>query len=149
MEYWDIYDSNKKKTGRTMKRNDWILQEGEYHLSVLGVIRRADGRYLITQRVMTKAWAPGLISIPSYFEISLPITERIRARETTILWMSICLSWILMRAMSGFRRKRRWDLKLRHWKRFRIWRHREFSCITTVSKRFSVRNSYNRLGGLR
>ena len=59
MEYWDIYDSNKKKTGRTMKRNDWILQEGEYHLSVLGVIRRADGRYLITQRVMTKAWAPG------------------------------------------------------------------------------------------
>lgn len=59
MEYWDIYDSNKQKTGRTMKRNDWNLQEGEYHLSVLGVIRRPDGRYLITQRVMTKSWAPG------------------------------------------------------------------------------------------
>lgn len=59
MEFWDIYDSNKQKTGRTMKRNDWILKDGEYHLSVLGVIRRLDGKYLITQRVMTKSWAPG------------------------------------------------------------------------------------------
>jgi 8-oxo-dGTP pyrophosphatase MutT (NUDIX family) len=59
MEYWDIYDSNKQRTGRTMKRNDWILQDGEYHLSVLGVIRRSDGKFLITQRVMTKHWAPG------------------------------------------------------------------------------------------
>ncbi len=59
MEYWDIYDSNKQKTGRRMKRNDWILKDGEYHLSVLGVIRRTDGRFLITRRVMTKAWAPG------------------------------------------------------------------------------------------
>ncbi len=59
MEYWDIYDANKQKTGRTMKRNDWILQDGEYHLSVLGVVARPDGRFLITKRVMTKAWAPG------------------------------------------------------------------------------------------
>ena len=59
MEYWDIYDSEKKLTGRTMKKNDWILKDGEYHLSVLGVIHRPDGKFLITQRVMTKAWAPG------------------------------------------------------------------------------------------
>ncbi|NLL93741.1 MAG: NUDIX hydrolase [Clostridiales bacterium] len=59
MELWDIYDSNKKRTGRTMKRNDWILKEGEYHLTVLGVIARPDGKYLITKRVMTKSWAPG------------------------------------------------------------------------------------------
>ena len=59
MEYWDIYDSNKQLTGRTMKRNDWNLKEGEYHLTVLGVIRHTDGRYLITKRVMTKSWAPG------------------------------------------------------------------------------------------
>lgn len=59
MEYWDIYDSNKKLTGRTMKRNDWILKDGEYHLSVLGVIARPDGKFLITKRVETKAWAPG------------------------------------------------------------------------------------------
>ena len=59
MELWDIYDAEKKKTGRTMKRNDWHLKDGEYHLTVLGVIHRPDGRFLITRRVMTKAWAPG------------------------------------------------------------------------------------------
>lgn len=59
MELWDIYDSNKQRTGRTMKRNDWCLKDGEYHLTVLGVVCRPDGKFLITQRVMTKAWAPG------------------------------------------------------------------------------------------
>ena len=59
MELWDIYDSNKQRTGRTMKRNDWCLKDGEYHLTVLGVVVRPDGKFLITQRVMTKAWAPG------------------------------------------------------------------------------------------
>lgn len=59
MEFWDIYDKAKKPTGRTMKRNDWCLKDGEYHLTVLGVIARPDGTFLITKRVMTKAWAPG------------------------------------------------------------------------------------------
>ncbi|MGN0496029.1 MAG: NUDIX domain-containing protein [Lachnospiraceae bacterium] len=59
MEYWDIYDSNKQKTGRTMKRNDWCLKDDEYHLTVLGVVAKPDGRFLITKRVMTKSWAPG------------------------------------------------------------------------------------------
>ena len=59
MEYWDIYDAEKRPTGRTMKRNDWCLKDGEYHLTVLGVVARPDGTYLITKRVMTKAWAPG------------------------------------------------------------------------------------------
>lgn len=59
MEMWDIYDGNKVKTGRTMKKNDWCLKDDEYHLTVLGVVCRPDGKYLITKRVMTKAWAPG------------------------------------------------------------------------------------------
>lgn len=59
MEFWDIYDENKQPTGRTMKRNDWCLKDGEYHLTVLGVVKNADGKFLITQRVMTKSWAPG------------------------------------------------------------------------------------------
>ena len=58
-ERWDIYDKNKQLTGRTMKRNDWTLKDDEYHLTVLGVIRRSDGKFFITKRVMTKAWAPG------------------------------------------------------------------------------------------
>lgn len=59
MELWDIYDRNKQRTGRTMKRNDWCLKDGEYHLTVLGVVVKPDGKFLITQRVMTKSWAPG------------------------------------------------------------------------------------------
>ena len=59
VEFWDIYDADKKCTGRTMKRNDWCLKDGEYHLTVLGVVERNDGKFLITRRVMTKAWAPG------------------------------------------------------------------------------------------
>lgn len=63
-EYWDIYDKNKQRTGRTMKRDDWILKDDEYHLSVLGVVVRRDGRFLITRRVMDKPWAPGWWEIP-------------------------------------------------------------------------------------
>ncbi len=59
MELWDIYDSCKQPTGRTMQRNDWTLKDDEYHLTVLGVIARKDGRFLITKRVKTKSWAPG------------------------------------------------------------------------------------------
>lgn len=59
MEYWDIYDADKKVTERKMKRNAWCLKDGEYHLTVLGVIARKNGTFLITKRVMTKAWAPG------------------------------------------------------------------------------------------
>ena len=61
MEYWDIYDAEKRPTGRTMKRNDWCLKDGEYHLTVLGVVARPDGTYLITKRVMTKSVGTGLV----------------------------------------------------------------------------------------
>ena len=64
MELWDIYDSNKQLTGRTMKRNDWCLKDGEYHLTVLGVVQHTDGRFLITRRVLTKAWAAGWWEVP-------------------------------------------------------------------------------------
>lgn len=59
VEYWDIYDKNKQRTGRTMERNHFNLKDGEYHLTVLGVVAHRDGRFLITKRVMTKRWAPG------------------------------------------------------------------------------------------
>ncbi len=64
MEYWDIYDASKQPTGRTMKKNDWCLREGEYHLTVLGVVRDTAGRFLITRRVLTKAWAAGWWEVP-------------------------------------------------------------------------------------
>lgn len=64
MEYWDIYDVNKQPTGRRMKRDDWHMQPGEYHLTVLGVVRRSDGRFLITKRNMNKSWAAGCWEVP-------------------------------------------------------------------------------------
>lgn len=58
-EFWDIYNEKKEPTGRTMKRNDFHMKPGDYHLTVLGVVQHMDGRYLITKRVMSKKWAPG------------------------------------------------------------------------------------------
>ena len=59
MEIWDIYDKNKKLTGRTMVRDEWKLKDDEYHLTVLGICRNKEGKFLITQRVLTKSWAAG------------------------------------------------------------------------------------------
>ncbi len=59
MEYWDIYDKDRNLTGRTMKRNDFTMKDGDYHLTVLGVICRPDGKFLITQRALDKHWAAG------------------------------------------------------------------------------------------
>ena len=59
MEFWDIYNEKKEKTGQTMKRNDWNMKPDEFHLTVLGVLQRPDGRYLITRRRMDKEWAAG------------------------------------------------------------------------------------------
>ena len=78
-ERWDIYDENKQPTGRTMARNDWHMQPGDFHLTVLGVIHRPDGRYLITQRVQTKAWAAG------WWEVS---GGGVMAGETS--WQAVC-----------------------------------------------------------
>ena len=81
MEYWDIYDSEKRKTGRTMKRNDWCLKDGEYHLTVLGVIMRPDHRFLITRRVMTKVWAPGWWEVSGGAAMSGETSEEAVKRE--------------------------------------------------------------------
>lgn len=81
MELWDIYDKVKKPTGRTMKRNDWCLKEGEYHLSVLGVIQRPDGKYLITKRAADKAWAPGWWEVSGGAAIAGETSEEAVKRE--------------------------------------------------------------------
>ena len=104
MEMWDIYDADKKKTGRLMKKNDWCLKDGEYHLTVLGVIKRPDGKFLITQRVMTKAWAPGWWEVSGGAaqagEESVEAVRREVFEETSLLRM-------LVMKMYMFRQKRR------------------------------------------
>ena len=65
MEIWDIYDRKKQVTGRTMVRDDWRLKEGEYHLSVLAVIKHSStGKYLITKRAENKAWGARWWEVP-------------------------------------------------------------------------------------
>jgi 8-oxo-dGTP pyrophosphatase MutT (NUDIX family) len=62
-ERWDIYDANRKKTGRTMQRNDWHMAPGDYHISVLGIVTNDEGKFLITKRAMDKEWAPGALEV--------------------------------------------------------------------------------------
>ena len=64
-----------------MKRNDWCLKEGEYHLSVLGVIQRQDGKYLITKRAADKAWAPGWWEVSGGAAIAGETSEEAVKRE--------------------------------------------------------------------
>ena len=138
MELWDIYDRDKQRTGRTMKRNDWHMQPGDFHLTVLGVIRHTNGKYLITKRVMTKAWAPGswevsggaaqagedsldavkreikeetdLTSLPLKVALYFRIRAKTRTRATTILWISIALQEIFQRQTCICRRQRQMDI---------------------------------------
>lgn len=63
-EIWDVYDENMNKTGKTMDRDDWTMEAGEYHLSVMAVVQRPDTKYLITQRKDDKAWGPGAWEFP-------------------------------------------------------------------------------------
>ncbi len=62
-EMIDIYDKNRQKTGEVLPRKA-KLQEGQYMLYALALIQDAKGKYLITQRAMTKKWAAGQWEIP-------------------------------------------------------------------------------------
>jgi len=48
-EVWDIYDKNKKRTGRIAQRGT-ALKNGEYHLVVFVWIQDTSGRYVISKR---------------------------------------------------------------------------------------------------
>lgn len=52
IEYWDIYDKNKQKTGKLIKRGE-LLKEDEYHLIVHIWIKNSKGEFLIQQRSET------------------------------------------------------------------------------------------------
>ena len=63
-ELIDIYDVQRKPTGKTIPREGAFLGEGEYMAYVLGVIQDAQGRYLIVQRSADKHWAPLSWEVP-------------------------------------------------------------------------------------
>ena len=54
-ELWDVYDADRRLTGRTHRRGD-PLAPGEYHLVVQVYVRRPSGEFLITRRAPTKGY---------------------------------------------------------------------------------------------
>lgn len=44
-ELWDIYDGNKRKTGRTAERGVYEFKDGEYHLVVQAIILNTKMKY--------------------------------------------------------------------------------------------------------
>ncbi|MDR2606080.1 MAG: NUDIX domain-containing protein [Oscillospiraceae bacterium] len=59
MEMWDVYDAERRRTGRLVRRGD-ALAAGEYHLVVQVWIVRGDGRILITKRSSDKDNLPNM-----------------------------------------------------------------------------------------
>lgn len=59
MELWDIYDEQRKLTGRTMERGS-AFGEGEYHLVIHVCIFNSSGELLIQQRQSFKEGWPNL-----------------------------------------------------------------------------------------
>ena len=59
MELWDIYDADRKLTGKTMVRGE-AFEEGAYHLVVHVCVFNSDGKMLIQQRQPFKHGWPGM-----------------------------------------------------------------------------------------
>ena len=60
MEFWDVYDKDRQKTGKTVRRGIDSLAEGEYHLAVEVAIRSREGKLLIQRRSLEKEDWPGI-----------------------------------------------------------------------------------------
>lgn len=53
-ELWDIYDENRKKTGKTAERDVYQFKNGEYHIVVTGIILNSKNEILISKRAPFK-----------------------------------------------------------------------------------------------
>ena len=62
MELWDVYDVDRKKTGRTMVRGE-AFADGDYHLVVHVCIFNSKGEMLIQQRQSFKEGWPNMWDI--------------------------------------------------------------------------------------
>ena len=53
-ELWDVYDSNRNKTGRITQRGENALKAGEYHIIVTGIIINSKNEILLSRRAEHK-----------------------------------------------------------------------------------------------
>ena len=56
IEMWDIYDINRKKTGRLAKRGEYEFKEGEFHIVVQAIIMNSKNELLISKRAANKGF---------------------------------------------------------------------------------------------
>ena len=63
LEKFDIYDENKKLTGKTKIRNQDILKDGEYGLLTHAIIMNKHKEILISKRSKNKRKNPGMWEI--------------------------------------------------------------------------------------
>lgn len=57
-ELWDIYDTNKQKTGKVAERGVYQFKKGEYHIVVTAIIINSKKEILISKRAETKKTHP-------------------------------------------------------------------------------------------
>lgn len=57
-ELWDVYDINRKITGKLVERETYKFQKGEYHLITVAVIMNSKKQILIAKRSEKKKRAP-------------------------------------------------------------------------------------------
>ena len=55
-ELWDVYDSNKRKTGKIVERDIDVLEGGEYHIVVQAIIINSKNELLISKRAAHKKY---------------------------------------------------------------------------------------------
>lgn len=55
-EIWDVYDINKRKTGKKAEKNVYKFQDGEYHIISTGVIMNSKNNILVSKRAPTKKY---------------------------------------------------------------------------------------------
>lgn len=53
-ELWDIYDKNRRKTGKTVERSANALKDGEYHVIITGIIMNSNKEILVSKRAPHK-----------------------------------------------------------------------------------------------
>ena len=56
VEFWDIYDENRNKTGNLAKRDGYEFKDGEYHVVVTGIIFNSKYEILISKRASWKKY---------------------------------------------------------------------------------------------
>ena len=57
LEMWDIYDINRKKTGRLAERDVYEFKEGEFHIVVQAIIMNSKNELLISKRAANKRFS--------------------------------------------------------------------------------------------